>query len=254
MQADVVHLDGGAVARRGGHGDLELARQEAELGVQRRPLADDLGVGARVGHLVGGGAGEVIGGDVADAVAGGLDGVHLDVGQLVQDVGDVGELGPVELQVLARGEVAGAAVVGARDVGELAQLARGQRAVGDGDAQHVGVQLQIDAVHEAQRLELVLGQLARERGARPGRGTAPRAGARTPRRTRRSGTCQAASASSPEGSPRSRGEGWVGATRRSARGCLTRPSRARPREKRSPARRRGCWGRRRARARGSGWA
>ena len=72
------------------------------------------------------------------------------------------ELGPVELQVLARGEVAGAAVVDARDVGELAHLARGQRAVGDGDAQHVGVQLQIDAVHEPQRLELVLGQLARQ--------------------------------------------------------------------------------------------
>ena len=160
LQADVVHLDGGAVVLGGRHGDLELARQEAELGVQRRPLADDLRVGARIGDLVGGGAGEVVGGDVADAVAGGLDGVHLDLGQLVQDVGDVGELRPVELQVLARGEVAGAAVVGARDVGELAHLARGQRAVGDGDAQHVGVQLQIDAVHEAQRLELVLGQLA----------------------------------------------------------------------------------------------
>jgi hypothetical protein len=47
-------------------------------------------------------------------------------------------------------------------VGELAHLARGQRAVGDGDAQHVGVQLQIDAVHQAQRLELVLRQLALE--------------------------------------------------------------------------------------------
>ena len=90
LQADVVHLDGGAVVLGRRHRDLELARQEAELRVQRRPLADDLGVGARIGHLVGGGAGEVIGGDVADAVAGGLDGVHLDAGQLVQDVGDVG--------------------------------------------------------------------------------------------------------------------------------------------------------------------
>jgi hypothetical protein len=102
----------------------------------------------------------VIGGDVADAVAGGLDGVHLHVRQLVEDIGDVGEPGPVELQVLAGGEVTGAAVVGPRDVGELAQLPRGQRAVRDGDAQHVGVQLQVDAVHEAQRLELVLVELA----------------------------------------------------------------------------------------------
>ena len=35
-----------------------------------------------------------------------------------------------------------------------------ERAVGDGDPQHVGVELQIDAVHQPERLELVLGQLA----------------------------------------------------------------------------------------------
>ncbi len=34
-----------------------------------------------------------------------------------------------------------------------------QRAVGDGDAQHVGMELQIDAVHQAQRLERILGKL-----------------------------------------------------------------------------------------------
>ncbi len=45
MQADVVQLHGRAVALGGDDGDLELARQEAELGMQRRPLADDLGVG-----------------------------------------------------------------------------------------------------------------------------------------------------------------------------------------------------------------
>ena len=84
------------------------------------------------------------------------------VGELGQDVGHVLQLRPVELHVLARGEVAVAAVVGARDVRELAQLPRRQRAVGDGDAQHVGVQLQVEAVHQPQRLELVLGQLAGE--------------------------------------------------------------------------------------------
>ena len=79
-----------------------------------------------------------------------------------EDVRHVLQRDPVELQVLARGEVAVVAVVGARDEGELAHLARRQRAVGDGDAQHVGVQLQVDAVHQPQRLELVLGQLAGE--------------------------------------------------------------------------------------------
>lgn len=53
-----------------------------------------------------------------------------------------------------------AAVIGASDMGEHTQLARAQRAIGNGDAQHVGVELQVDAVHQAQRLERVLGELA----------------------------------------------------------------------------------------------
>ena len=162
VQADVVDLDRGAVALGAGHGDLELARQEDEFRMQRRPLAEDLGIGPRVGDLVGGGAGEMVGGDVADAVARGLDGVHLDLGEMVEDVGDVLQRRPVELEVLPRGEVAVAAVVLPRDEGEHAQLRRVQRAVGDGDPQHVGVELQVDAVHQPQRLELVLGQLAGE--------------------------------------------------------------------------------------------
>ena len=38
----------------------------------------------------------------------------------------------------------------------------GQRAIGHGDAQHIGVQLQIEAVHQPERLELIFGQLAGE--------------------------------------------------------------------------------------------
>ncbi len=53
LQADIVDLHGGAVVRRAGDRDLELARQERELRMQRRPLPQDLGVGARIGDLVG---------------------------------------------------------------------------------------------------------------------------------------------------------------------------------------------------------
>ena len=88
--------------------------------------------------------------------------MHLDAGELGQDVGRVLQRRPVVLQVLPRGEMAVAAIVFARDVGELAQLLRIQRAVGHGDAQHVGVQLQIEAVHQPVRPELLLGQFARE--------------------------------------------------------------------------------------------
>ena len=79
-----------------------------------------------------------------------------------QDVRHVLQLRPVELQVLPRGEVAVALVVVARDVGELPHLARVERAVGDGDPQHVGVELQVDAVLQPERLELLLVELAGE--------------------------------------------------------------------------------------------
>ncbi|MND98090.1 hypothetical protein D3C80_904290 [compost metagenome] len=159
VEADVVHLDRRAVFFGGAEGDLELARQEEELRVDGRPLAEDLGHRARVQQLVGGYPGKGFGGDVAHAVAGGLDGVHLHLGQLLEDVRHFGEFDPVELDVLPGGEVAVAAVVLAGDARQAAQLVRRQGAVGDGDPQHVGVLLQVQAVLQAQRQELFLAQL-----------------------------------------------------------------------------------------------
>jgi hypothetical protein len=160
LDADVVQLERHPVVLRAGDGDLELAPEEGELGVQARPLADQLGGDPRVLDFLWRDAGIGVRGDVADAVAAGLDGVHLDGGERVEDVGHIAQLWPVELDVLARGEVAIALVPALGDVGERAHLAGRERAIGDGDAQHVGVQLQIEAVHQPQRLELVLGQAA----------------------------------------------------------------------------------------------
>ena len=56
-------------------------------------------------------------------------------------------------------------IVAARHMRQHAHLLGRQRAVGDRDPQHVGVQLQIDAVHQAQDLEFVLGQRAGEPAA-----------------------------------------------------------------------------------------
>ena len=160
VQADVVDPHGRAVARRAGDRDLELARQERELGVQARPLADGLGVDARVLDLVGRGAGVVVGGHAAEAVAAGLDGVHLDLGQFGQDVGHVLQPEPVELDVLARGDVAVALVVAPRNPRQGAHLPGREGAVGNGDPQHVGVELQIEPVQQAQGAELVLREFA----------------------------------------------------------------------------------------------
>ena len=140
------------------HRDLELARQEAELRMDGRPLADDLAPGARILDLVVGRPGEDVGRGVADAVARGLDGVHLDIGQVAQDRRQVGQGRPVVLDVRPRGEMAVALVIGAGDMGQLAHLPAVERPIRNGDPQHIGVQLQIDPVHQPQRLELVLGQ------------------------------------------------------------------------------------------------
>ena len=82
--------------------------------------------------------------------------MHFDGRQLSENVGCVGQFDPVILQVLARREVAITAVIFLRDLTQLAHLPGRQRAIGDGDAQHIGVQLQIKAVHQPQRLELIL--------------------------------------------------------------------------------------------------
>ncbi len=86
--------------------------------------------------------------------------MDADLGEIGQRVRQFGQLDPVELDVLPRGEMAVAAIVAARDMRQPPQLLRRQRAVGDRDAKHVGVQLQIDAVLQPQHLEFVLGQFA----------------------------------------------------------------------------------------------
>ncbi len=134
--------------------------------MERRPLPQDLAPDEGVDDLVLRHAGEMIGRDVAEAVARGLDGVHLHRGQLGEDLGHLLEARPVELQVLAGGEVAVAAVVAARDVGEFAQLPRRQDSVGNRDAQHRRIALDVEPVAQPQRLELLLRKLAGEEAAR----------------------------------------------------------------------------------------
>ncbi len=133
--------------------------------MQREVLAQQLRPDARILDLVGRHARPLVGGDVAHAIAAGLHSVQAGARQIRHRVGQLRELDPVELDVLPRGEMAVAAVVFARHVREHSHLVGGQRAVGNRDPQHIGVQLQIDPVHEAQRLELVFRQLAGQAAA-----------------------------------------------------------------------------------------
>ena len=155
-------LDRGAVMGSAGDGDLELSRQVAELGVETRPLADDLAVDPRVLDLVRCDTRVFVGRGVADAIAVALDPVHLDRSELSQDLGHVFEPDPVELHVLACGPVPVILVVGAGNMGQRAYLLAREHTVGHVDAQHVGVQLEIETVFQAQREELLFGEFSGE--------------------------------------------------------------------------------------------
>ena len=156
LKPDIVKPDGGAVMRRSGHRDLEFARQEREFGMKGRPLADQFRIDSRILKLVVCGAGIGVGSGVADHVAAGLDSVHLDRCQLGEQVRDIRQFGPVILDVLPGGEMAIAPVETPRDIGQLVHLATGQRAVGNGDPQHIGMKLKIEPVHQPQRPKLFL--------------------------------------------------------------------------------------------------
>ena len=158
--ADVVEFHRGAVFGGAGDGKLELARQKREFRVQHRPLPQQLGDRTRVDKLIRCHPGEGVGGYVADTVARGLDRVHLHRSQMVENIGGIDQLGPVELNVLPGGEMPVALVVGIGDVAQLAQLGAVQLTVRDGDAQHVGVELQVQPVLQSQRAELFFTELA----------------------------------------------------------------------------------------------
>ncbi|MNR22228.1 hypothetical protein D3C85_1391700 [compost metagenome] len=87
--------------------------------------------------------------------------MHFYLGQAFEDIRDLGQFDPVELQVLARGEVTVSTIVIPGDARQRAHLLRAQGAVGNGHAQHVGVLLQVQAVLQAQRQELFFAQFAR---------------------------------------------------------------------------------------------
>ena len=155
-----MHLRSSAVIDRASDGDFELARQIGKFRVEGGPLADDLAVKARVFQFILGDPGQMISSDVADAVAAGLDGVHFHCRQIGQNVRGFFQLRPVILDVLAGGEVTIILIVAAGDMRQHPQLPRRQQAVWNGDPQHRRMALDIKSVHQPQRAEFIVGQLA----------------------------------------------------------------------------------------------
>ena len=134
-----MRLGDGAVVWAAGDGSLELPGQELEFRVIGRPLAQQFGHGARIFDFVRGGPGKMVCCHVSNGVAAGLDGMHAHIGQRIQHIRHILQLGPVVLNVLARREVAIAFVPALGQVGQLAHLGAVERAVRDRNTQHVGV-------------------------------------------------------------------------------------------------------------------
>ncbi len=68
-QTDIVHRCRRAVFAGTGDRDFEFARQIGKLGMERAPLAQDLGIGTRIHDLILCHAGKLVAGDVAYAIA-----------------------------------------------------------------------------------------------------------------------------------------------------------------------------------------
>ncbi|MNN03387.1 hypothetical protein D3C81_1160750 [compost metagenome] len=86
--------------------------------------------------------------------------MHLDLSQVLEDVGHLLQFDPVELDVLTGGEMPVAAIIVAGDARQGAHLAGTEGAVRDRHTQHVGVFLQVQAVLQAQWQELFFTQFA----------------------------------------------------------------------------------------------
>jgi hypothetical protein len=123
------------------------------------------GVGRGVEDLVLGNARPGVAGDVADRVAAALARGEADGGDLTDELLRVGQRDVVDLDVLARRDVALAERgVGLDRVGEglhLLGVDAAERQL-DPDHLHVGLALPVDALLEAEADELVLGRVAAE--------------------------------------------------------------------------------------------
>ena len=81
--------------------------------------------------------------------------MHLHLSQFVKDVRCFNKFRPVELNILARGEMTVTFVVAIGDMSEPVHLRCRQYAIRNGDTYHVGVQLQIQTIHQAKRFEFI---------------------------------------------------------------------------------------------------
>ncbi len=156
-EAEVMERGTGAVAGAAREGGLPLAGQPLADGVAQH----DTGVGGKVRrgveHLIRARPGVGATGDISDCVPGRLAGGDTDIAQQPQDLGDILQADEMELEVLARSDVA--APMSGVPVGDhraSVHLIGRDAPVGELDAHHVRflLALAIDALHQTEGAEL----------------------------------------------------------------------------------------------------
>ena len=85
-------------------------------------MTDQFRIGARIGDFVRRSTRKMICGYVANGVAAGLDRMHFNLRQGIKHIWNIGQAWPIELNVLARCEMAIALVPTICDHGQLAHL------------------------------------------------------------------------------------------------------------------------------------
>ena len=113
-----------------------------------RPLPNELCIRPRISNLVDRRPRKLICRDVANCISAGLNRMHVDVRERVENVGCIDQTRPIELDILTGRKVAVTFVPFIRDVGQLAHLLTRERPIRDGNSQHIGMKLQINTVHE----------------------------------------------------------------------------------------------------------
>jgi len=135
-EGDVVDFGVGAPVGAGGDGNLEFARKIVEVGIAGKFLAECADDGSDVGKFEGVDTGKRAAGDVASNVAAGTRSGKADGIEALEDFRDRFDLDPVQLNVLADGNVGDAVAVFGGEIGDGADLLAGEKAVGDANAHH----------------------------------------------------------------------------------------------------------------------
>ena len=169
-EGDVVDFGVRAPVGAGGDGNFEFAGKIVELGIAAEFLVDGLDDGIHIDEFVGVNAGERAAGDVAGYIAASASGGESDGIECIENFGDGFDAEPVELNVLADGEIGYAVAVLGGKIGDGAELVAGEESVGDADAHHEvgsGATFTAGAADYAEAVALGVNAPGAEVGAEP---------------------------------------------------------------------------------------